>query len=552
MPLLLTGPYETSVAIAGGLALFLLAMRMMTNGLKQSAGHALRRLLGEWTSTPLRGVATGALITGMVQSSSAITVATIGFVNAGLLSLGQAVGIVYGAAIGTTATSWLVSLVGLDFKIQAFALPLVALGVALLIAAPRESLRGFGEALAGFGLFFLGLTIVKDGMAGLTSALDIAALPASGLVGIALFVVLGFAMTLLVQSSSAAIALILTSSGSGIIELTAAAAAIIGANLGTASTGILASIGATPNARRAALAHILFNSAASAIALAAFLPILWLMRDIGAAAPTVTLALFHSAMCFAGLAVMLPLSGRTTAWLAGRFRTAQEDTSRPRHLDATVLDTPTLAVSALGFELRETEQRTLQLARAALSEQDGRDLHLLARDAASLIALGRHVSEFVVKLDMRHLPHDIADMLPKMLRASRYFAETARLSPIAAALVGDSRRLDDPASRAAVAELLEAANATLKAWPEADSAEENERRIGTQSAAFERAYQNAKMALLRAGAARSLDIETTSAVLTALSDTRRLVEQMAKGRRLLAVEIAKMDPSSLRQDAPQA
>jgi len=551
MTFLPAGPYETTAAIAGGLALFLLAMRMMTNGLKLSVGHALRRLLGEWTSTPLRGVATGALITGMVQSSSAVTVATIGFVNAGLLSLGQAVGIVYGAAIGTTATSWLVSLVGLDFKIQAFALPLVALGVAMLIAAPRESLRGFGEALAGFGLFFLGLTIVKDGMAGLTAALDIAALPASGLVGIALFVVLGFAMTLLVQSSSAAIALILTSSGSGIIELTAAAAAIIGANLGTASTGILASIGATPNARRAALAHILFNSTASAIALAAFLPILWLARDIGAAAPTLTLALFHSAMCLAGLAVMLPLSDPTTAWLAGRFRTAQEDSSQPRHLDATVLDTPTLAVSALAFELRETEQRTLQLARAALSAQGGRDPQL-ASGSASLIALGRHVAEFVIKLDMRHLTHDIADMLPKMLRASRYFAETARLSPIAAALAGDSRRLDDPASRDAVAEMLEAANATLEPWPEIESPEETERRIGTQSAAFERAYQNAKMALLHAGAARSLDIETTSAVLTALSDTRRLVEQMAKGRRLLAIEIARIAPTGLRHSAPQA
>ncbi|MFN4284106.1 MAG: Na/Pi cotransporter family protein [Alphaproteobacteria bacterium] len=551
MTLLPTGPYETTAAIAGGLALFLLAMRMMTNGLKLSAGHALRRLLGEWTSTPLRGVATGALITGMVQSSSAVTVATIGFVNAGLLSLGQAVGIVYGAAIGTTATSWLVSLVGLDFKIQAFALPLVALGVALLIAAPREALRGIGEALAGFGLFFLGLTILKEGMAGLTAALDIAALPASGLFGIALFVVLGFAMTLLMQSSSAAIALVLTSSGSGIIELTAAAAAIIGANLGTASTGILASIGATPNARRAALAHILFNSTASAIALAAFLPILWLARDLGAAAPTLTLALFHSAMCLAGLAVMLPLSGRTTAWLAGRFRTAQEDTSQPRHLDATVLDTPALAVSALAFELRETEQRALQLARAALSEQDERDPQL-AKDSASLNALGRHVAEFIVKLDMRHLTHEIADMLPKMLRASRYFAETARLSPIAATLAGHSRRLDDAASRDAVAEMLEAANATLQPWPEAESPEETERRVAAQSGEFERAYQHAKMALLRAGAARSLDIETTSAVLTALSDTRRLVEQMAKGRRLLALEIAEIALPGLPHGAPQA
>lgn len=122
----------TIFQILGGLALFLLAMEMMTNGLKSAAGHQLRHMLGHWTRTPLRGFGAGVLITGIVQSSSAVTVATIGFVNAGLLSLGHSLGVVFGANVGTTMTGWLVSLVGFGFKIEAFAMPLLAVGVAML------------------------------------------------------------------------------------------------------------------------------------------------------------------------------------------------------------------------------------------------------------------------------------------------------------------------------------------------------------------------------------------------------------------------------------
>lgn len=148
--------------ILGGLALFLLAMEMMTDGLKNFAGQHLKHLLGHWTRTPLRGLAAGVLITGIVQSSSAVTVATIGFVNAGLLTLGQSLGVIFGANIGTTMTGWLVSLVGFGFKIEAFALPILALGVALKLAAPGPRYRSLGQALAGFALFFLGLSLLKD------------------------------------------------------------------------------------------------------------------------------------------------------------------------------------------------------------------------------------------------------------------------------------------------------------------------------------------------------------------------------------------------------
>ena len=155
---------------AGGLALFLLAMLMMTEGLKVFAGSRLRQMLAQWTSTPVRGVFSGILITGIVQSSSAVTVAAIGFVNAGVLTMRQALGVIYGTNVGTTVTGWLVSISGLGFKVESFALPILAAGVVLRLASRGKRARGLGEALAGFGLFFLGLAILREAFSCLATA----------------------------------------------------------------------------------------------------------------------------------------------------------------------------------------------------------------------------------------------------------------------------------------------------------------------------------------------------------------------------------------------
>lgn len=154
--------FEILTNALGGLALFLLAMLLMTEGLNVFAGGGLKQLLGRWTSTPLRGVFAGILVTGVVQSSSAVTVATIGFVNAGVLTLRQALGVIFGTNVGTTMTGWLVSLVGFGFKIEAFALPILTLGVMLRLGCSSKRCNGLGMALAGFGLFFLGLADRKS------------------------------------------------------------------------------------------------------------------------------------------------------------------------------------------------------------------------------------------------------------------------------------------------------------------------------------------------------------------------------------------------------
>jgi phosphate:Na+ symporter len=322
---------------AGGLALFLFAMLLMTEGLKAFGGSGLKRLLGQWTSSPARGVAAGFLVTALVQSSSAVTVATIGFVNAGVLTLRQALGVIFGTNVGTTMTGWLVSLVGFGFKIESFALPLLALGVALRLTAAGKRAQGLGDALAGFGLFFLGLALLKDAFAGLAASYGAGA--AAGLAGgwpAALAV--GFVATVLTQSSSAAIAIILTAASGGMASLADAAAAVIGANLGTTSTAAFAALKATAAARRLALGHIAFNLITGVVAVALLPALLVAVRQLADVLdlernPAIVLALFHTVFNVFGVVLLLPLSSRLAAGLERLFRSTEDDLARPQHLD---------------------------------------------------------------------------------------------------------------------------------------------------------------------------------------------------------------------------
>ena len=164
---------NTLGALLGGLGLFLLAVGMISNGLRLAAGRQLRSLLERYTGSPARGIASGALITALVQSSSAVTVATLGFVNAGILNLPQALGVVFGSNVGTTMTGWLVAAVGFKFKLELFALPLVGIGMFLRLTGSRSRRGALGEALAGFGLFFIGVDILRDGFAGLADSMTL-------------------------------------------------------------------------------------------------------------------------------------------------------------------------------------------------------------------------------------------------------------------------------------------------------------------------------------------------------------------------------------------
>src|SRR6516164_6214497 len=253
---------STTISVLGGVGLFLLGMTIMIDGLKALAGSALRTVLGKAAATPLSGAFWGAIVTLLVQSSSAVTMTTIGLVNAGLLTFPQGLGLVFGANVGTTGTGWLVALIGVRVSLSTYALPMIFIGaLTKLLAGGR--IAAAGAAVAGFALVLYGLTALQQGMGGLAERLHPSELPAvlgapgvgwwPGLLGLLALVVVGLVMTAVMQSSTASITVTLSAFFAGAVGLDQACSLIIGQNIGTATSSAMAAIGASSTAKRLAL-----------------------------------------------------------------------------------------------------------------------------------------------------------------------------------------------------------------------------------------------------------------------------------------------------------
>lgn len=430
-------------SIIGGLGLFLLAIGMMTDGLKLAAGNALRTLLAKWSKTPFRGVVSGAAMTALVQSSSAVTVASLGFVNAGLLSMRHALGIVYGANIGTTMTGWLVAMVGFKLNIQAVALPMIGVGMILKLIKPNSRLASVGIAIAGFGLFFVGIDSLKTAFEGIVSTFDLSQFKAEGVEGFLMYLVIGFVMTVLTQSSSASIALTITAATSGMVGIYAAGAMVIGANIGTTSTAMFASIGATSSAKRVAAAQVVFNVATAVVA-ALILPLLFgLIHWITAVAeidadPGITLAIFHTLFNLLGVALIFPLNDRLASFLEQRFVSLEEEASKPKHLDKNIAQTPDLAVNALILELLSVSDRFLHVYPKLFSQQSS-EITAVENDIHGVEALCQHISQFIVDVERAALSEETTKALASLMRVEHYMLSSAQKALAISAL---SRRRD--------------------------------------------------------------------------------------------------------------
>lgn len=424
--------WATGGLLLGGLGLFLLATALITEGLKVAAGSALRDILARSTRTPLRGVAFGALVTGLVQSSSAVTVASIGFVNAGLLELSQAVSIVYGAAVGTTATGWLVASVGSPFKVSAAAYPLIGVGMLVRLLGPSRRAGAAGEALAGFGLFFVGVEVLRGAFSGASPLLEVAGLSPRKPLGLLAFVGTGFLMTLFTQSSGAAVALTLTAAAGGLVDVAGGGAMVVGATVATTSTSALVSIGASPNARRVALAHLAINAANAGVGLL-FLPLYaralaWGASAAGwAVAPGLSIAAFHTLFTVLGVALQWPATGRLAGFLSRRFVSTAEELGRPRYLDRAVMAAPVFALDAFVLELERMAGLSREYVRAAL--EPGRESpRELAERHEALVRLVDAVEGFVGRLEAERVTPPVARHLPLVLRIANYIEEVAALA----------------------------------------------------------------------------------------------------------------------------
>jgi phosphate:Na+ symporter len=522
--------------LIGGLGLFLLAIRMITDGLRLAAGNKLRDLLGSWTRTPLRGVLAGMAITALVQSSSAVTVAAIGFVNAGLLNLYHALGVVYGTNIGTTVTGWLVAAMGFKFNVDLFALPFIGVGMFMRLGAAGSRLGSVGEAIAGFGLFFIGVQLLQGAFEGISFGGHLESVASSGLLGAALFLSFGFVMTALTQSSSAAIAVILTATTGGVLSLSAAAAMIIGANVGTTSTAALTVIGATPNAKRVAAAHIIFNVITAIVALALLPLLLWLVRQSGQMLglqdiPAVTLALFHTVFNVLGVAMLLPFTALLTGFLGRRLQTEEELEGRPKHLDRSVAVAPALALDALTLELANIGVIARRAAKGSLSAELGSSRRL-RNDHAAVLSLCNAVGAFVMQLQRTTLPEDVAESIARILRTSRYYSSATGLAVTIADTRSQLHTIDDADTAAALAafkietiELLDAADPQAEAF--------SNERLSQLLTDLEDRYQALKAMLLEPGAEGFVSIAAMSDQLEMSSRVRRMAEQIAKGGRYL-------------------
>jgi phosphate:Na+ symporter len=353
--------------LLGGIGLFLVGMILMSDGLKAAAGAALQRVLERFTGTPVTAFLSGIGLTALVQSSSATTITTIGFVSAGLLSFTAAVGVIIGANVGTTSTGWIVSLLGFKMDIGTLALPMIGIGGILRLVAPGRR-ADLGMALAGFGLIFVGIDFLQEGMGGVARTIDFTPFSAATLGGRITLVLIGVVMTVMLQSSSVAVAVTLTALNTGAIELQQAAFLVIGQSLGTTVTAVLAAMGASVPAKRTALAHVLFNAVTGLVIFGLVGPLLNLITMMANGAGTndqaVQIAIFHTVFKLVGTLIFLPMVNPFSRLIIRMI--PDRGPAMTRHLDRTVLGIPAVAVETVARATKEIAIVTLEEASALL------------------------------------------------------------------------------------------------------------------------------------------------------------------------------------------
>lgn len=428
---------DASVFVAvGGVGIFLLGMLILTDGLKGLAGNTLRRWLARYTRTPVSGAATGAVTTALIQSSSATTLTAVSFVGAGLLTFPQALGIIFGANIGTTLTGWLVAIGGFKLDLGQFVLPLVLLGTLLRLFGSGRWPQ-IGWALAGFSLLFIGIEVMQQGMAPLRGLVTPADFPDDTLAGRALLVLIGVAITLITQSSSAGVATALVALGAGAISLPQAAAMVIGMDVGTTFTAMLATVGGSTAMRQTGYAHVIYNCMTGLMAFAMLGPVTELLGpwvETGAGNQQIGLVAFHTFFNLIGVLVVLPF----TRQFAHFIEKLAPESGPPllRRLDRRLLVDINASSDAALATIKEISTEALSLLRGLLRGEISERQRLA--DVDHLVAALGKTRNFVDSMrsdptqQPAHRRHQAAlhslDHLARLLNRCRQPARIATLS----------------------------------------------------------------------------------------------------------------------------
>jgi phosphate:Na+ symporter len=344
----------TFIKASGGLGLFLLGMLVMTEGLRSLAGDTIRNALMRFTKSPYSGAATGAISTALLQSSSATTVAAVGFVGAGLMSFSETLGIIFGANIGTTITGWMVALFGFKFQLGTIVLPIILLGVLLKLFF-KEKIASLGYTLAGFGLIFVGISLMQEGMSTFEGIITPSELAGGSFIGILKLVALGIIATLITQSSSAGVAATLTALYANVINFEQSAALVIGMDVGTTVTALLATIGGSVNVRRTGFSHIIYNLFTGVMAIFLIAPYIYLWETIAAGSlihnAEIALVGFHTFFNTLGVLIILPFTDRF-AHLMEKIIPSKEPLFTEK-LDKRLLEEPSLALEAARISVQD-------------------------------------------------------------------------------------------------------------------------------------------------------------------------------------------------------
>ena len=383
--------------VAAGVAIFLFGIFMLQDGFKLLSGGNLERLLGAATRSTPRALAFGLVSSTLVQSSSLVSVLTISFLSAGLISLIGGIGIVFGANLGTTTGAWLVAAFGLRVDIADYAMPMVAFAVVLVFQKARP-VRGFGYVLAGAGFLFLGIFYMKDGFEAFRDGLDLSRYAMPGIWGLLVYTALGAAATVILQSSHATMVLVITALAAGQISYENAIALAVGANVGTTVTAMIGAVGANVQGKRLAIAHLVFNLVTAAVALILVSPLTALVdvvarvAGVGAEDYALKLAIFHTIFNTLGVILMLPLTGWLVSFLERRLPETEPDVSRPRHLNAAIDDYPETLESALRQEVSHLYDNAVKLVLHGLNLHretvvDASDLGAAVRESREPIDL---------------------------------------------------------------------------------------------------------------------------------------------------------------------
>jgi len=344
--------------IAAGVSILLFGMITLEEGFKVFTKGPLKSILKKATDKLYKSISLGALITAFIQSSSLVSVITISFISAGLISLAGGIGLIFGANIGTTATAWLVAGFGLKINISILSMPMLIFGI-IFSFQKNNVFKGIGNILTGLGFFFLGIHFMKEGFEVFNEHLDLTAYAVSGFAGVVIYTLIGIFITSVLQSSSAALALVLTALSAGQIEYENALAVAIGSNVGTTITALIGSVGSNVSGKRLAVAHLIFNLVTGVIAMSIIFPLAkfvnFLANLFGFAADdyTLKLALFHSIFNVLGVLIMIPFIKKLESFLLRTIKdVAVKDIDEPKFLNKAVLEFPGTLISSLQKETK--------------------------------------------------------------------------------------------------------------------------------------------------------------------------------------------------------